>query len=47
MDDDCARITEWAMPGYYHATAAAPGGEPSDVQFEPTPPVAPPAPNTA
>ncbi|MDN4171792.1 hypothetical protein QWY28_02440 [Nocardioides sp. SOB77] len=40
MDDDCARITEWAMPGYYHATAAALGGEPSDVQFELTAPVA-------
>ncbi|MBC9732937.1 hypothetical protein [Nocardioides marmotae] len=40
MDDDCTRITEWAMPGYYHATAAALGGEPSDVQFELKAPVA-------
>ncbi|GGO78321.1 hypothetical protein [Nocardioides deserti] len=40
MDDSCSRITEWALPGYYHATAAALGGEPSDVQFELEAPVA-------
>lgn len=34
MDEGCTRITEWALPGYYHATVAALGGEPSDVQFE-------------
>lgn len=34
MDDACARISEWALPGFYHATVAALGGEPSDVQFE-------------
>ena len=32
--DDCTRLTEWAMPGWYHVTAASLGGEPSDVQFE-------------
>ncbi|MDN4159737.1 hypothetical protein [Nocardioides abyssi] len=40
MDDSCSRVTEWALPGYYHATAAALGGEPSDVQFELRAPVA-------
>lgn len=40
MDDSCTRITEWALPGYYHATAAALGGEPSDIQFELEAPVA-------
>jgi len=33
-DETCSRLTEWAMPGFYHVTAAALGGEPSDVQFE-------------
>lgn len=32
--DDCTRLTEWAMPGWYHVTAASLGGEPSDLQFE-------------
>ncbi|WP_435742783.1 hypothetical protein [Nocardioides sp. SYSU DS0663] len=41
MDDECSRIVEWAMPGYYHATAAALGGEPSDVQFRLEPPSGP------
>lgn len=39
-DETCSRFTDWAMPGWYHVTAAALGGEPSDVQFElvkPTP----------
>jgi hypothetical protein len=40
MDESCSRITEWALPGYYHATAAALGGEPSDIQFELEAPVA-------
>jgi hypothetical protein len=33
-DDECSKLTHWAMPGWYHVTAAALGGEPSDVQFE-------------
>jgi hypothetical protein len=33
-DEDCSRLTDWAMPGYYHVAAAALGGEPVDVQFE-------------
>jgi len=39
-DEGCTRFAGWAMPGWYHVTAAALGGEPSDVQFElvrPTP----------
>lgn len=39
-DDDCSRLTAWAMPGWYHVTASALGGEPADVQFELTTPVA-------
>jgi hypothetical protein len=38
--DGCTRFTGWAMPGWYHVTAAALGGEPSDLQFELTAPVA-------
>lgn len=33
-DEDCSRLTEYAMPGWYHVTAAALGGEPSELQFE-------------
>lgn len=33
-DDTCSRLTAWAMPGWYHVTAASLGGEPSDLQFE-------------
>lgn len=33
-DEECSPRTSWASPGWYHATAAALGGEPSDVQFE-------------
>lgn len=33
-DDTCSPGTDWAFPGWYHVTAAALGGEPSDVQFE-------------
>ncbi|MDI6909469.1 hypothetical protein [Nocardioides sp.] len=38
--DGCTRFTGWAMPGWYHVTAAPLGGEPSDLQFELTTPVA-------
>lgn len=37
-DRDCTRYTDWAMPGWYHVTAAALAGEPSDVQFQLTRP---------
>jgi len=33
-DEDCSPRTTWALPGWYHVTAAALGGEPSDAQFE-------------
>ena len=33
-DDECSRLTDWALPGYYHVAAAALAGEPADVQFE-------------
>jgi hypothetical protein len=33
-DVDCRRTTDWARPGYYHATAAALGGTSTDQQFE-------------
>ncbi|WP_028638788.1 hypothetical protein [Nocardioides sp. URHA0032] len=33
-DDACSKFTDWAGLGWYHVTAAALGGEPSDVQFE-------------
>jgi len=51
-DEDCSSHTKWAMPGYYHVTVAALGGEPQDVQFaltkprplpKPTPTRTPPA----
>ena len=32
-DDTCSRLTDWAMPGWYHVSAAAYAGEPSDAQF--------------
>jgi hypothetical protein len=32
-DDTCSRFAGWAMPGWYHVSAAAYAGEPSDVQF--------------
>lgn len=38
--DGCTARTDWARAGWYHATAAALGGEPSDVQFELTLPTA-------
>lgn len=33
-DQGCTRNTDWAMPGWYHLSVAALGGEPQDVQFE-------------
>ena len=33
-DDECSRLTGWALPGWYHVAVAALAGEPSDVQFE-------------
>ena len=33
-DDECSKFTDWANVGWYHVTAAAIGGEPSDLQFE-------------
>jgi len=38
--DGCTRSADWALPGWYHVTAAALGGEPSDLQFELTAPAA-------
>ena len=40
-DDACSKLTDWALPGFYHVTAAALAGEPRDVQFELVAPVAP------
>jgi hypothetical protein len=37
-DEDCSRLTEWAMPGWYYIEAAALAGEPSDLQFQLTAP---------
>jgi hypothetical protein len=33
-DAACSRLTEWALPGWYHVRVAAFGGEPADEQFE-------------
>ena len=33
-DEECSRLTEAAMPGWYHVAAAAYAGEPTSVQFE-------------
>jgi hypothetical protein len=33
-DATCSRLTDWAMPGWYHVRVAALGGEPADEQFE-------------
>jgi hypothetical protein len=38
--DRCILGTGWAMPGWYHATAAALAGEPADIQFQLTTPIA-------
>ena len=40
-DRDCSRLTDWALPGWYHIAASALAGEPSDVQFELERPTAP------
>lgn len=40
-DDECSRSTPWALPGYYHLTAAAVGSEPGDTQFRLTSPPRP------
>ena len=37
-NDACNRTAPWALPGYYHATAAALGSDPTDVQFLLAPP---------
>lgn len=39
-DEGCSKLTAWAMPGWYHVTAAALGGEPADLQFQLTTPTA-------
>jgi hypothetical protein len=39
-DEYCSDRTAWALPGFYHVAAAALSGEPTDVQFELTAPVA-------
>jgi len=41
-DVTCSRLTEWALPGWYHVRVAALGGEPADEQFQ----LAPPQPTT-
>lgn len=33
-DEECSKLTEWAMPGWYFVNAAALAGEPSDLHFE-------------
>lgn len=33
-DDECSRLTQWALPGWYHVAAAALAGEPSVLHFE-------------
>lgn len=40
-DDSCSKLTDWALPGFYHVTAAALAGEPRNLQFELEAPVAP------
>ena len=40
-DDECSRLTEWALPGFYHVEVAALAGEPTDEQFELKAPTAP------
>lgn len=37
-DEECSRLTDWAMPGWYFIEAAALAGEPSDLQFQLTAP---------
>jgi hypothetical protein len=33
-DEECSKLTKWALPGWYHVATAALAGEPSDLQFE-------------
>ena len=33
-DATCSRLTQWAVPGWYHVKVAALGGEPADEQFQ-------------
>lgn len=33
-DETCSEFAAWALPGWYHAQAAALGGDETDVQFE-------------
>lgn len=40
-DAGCTPQRDWAKPGFYHVTTAAFGAEPTSVQFELQPPVAP------
>lgn len=40
-DDTCSRSTSWALPGYYHLTAAVIGSQPGDAQFRLTVPPRP------
>jgi hypothetical protein len=40
-DEECSRSTAWALPGYYHLTAAVVGSEPGDAQFRLTSPPRP------
>lgn len=40
-DSGCPRLTDWALPGWYHLVVAAMGGEPSDSMFELQAPAAP------
>jgi hypothetical protein len=37
-DAECSRSTAWALPGYYHLTAAVIGSEPGEAQFRLTAP---------
>lgn len=37
-DDECSRLTDWALPGWYYIEAAALAGEPSNLQFQLTAP---------
>ena len=37
-NDECSKTADWALPGYYHAEAAALGSDPTDVQFQLYPP---------
>jgi hypothetical protein len=33
-DEECSNLTDWAKVGFYHVSAAALGGQGTDVQFE-------------